>query len=544
MGGIQRIWRIQRMIWVLARHGVLDLLLPYMGRGSVLKWMMQSVITLSGRKALPKAQETHKRAGMRVADALNELGPSFVKLGQALSVRSDLIGAELAADLATLQDRIPPFPTKQAIETIEEEFQASIDDLFVEFEPESIAAASIAQVHFAVIKTDDGTHEKVAVKLLRPNIEQRFQQDLELFEWVAEFLEKHYPKTVRLRPCQVVATLREWVEVELDLRLEGAAAAELKQNFEDEPRFHVPAVYWELTGQRVLTLERIEGFRIDDIEAIKAHGHHPTEILQQATRMFFLQVFRDGFFHADVHPGNMLISPDGTLCPLDFGIMGRLDRETRMFLADTLVGFLTQDYDRVSEAHFRIGFVPNYKSKSQFTQALRAIGAPIIDKPLTDISVATLLQQLFQTTERFDMPLQTSMLLLQKNMLVAEGVGRKLDDGVNMWLLERPLIEEWFQENFSPKAQIEDFAKTSIESLKKLPHTLNRAERLLERIADLDHQKEAGGATYNQTSRMMPKPPDLYPPPKKQGNGSFFNPTSLIILIAAAALLWAWRQGL
>ena len=237
---------------------------------------------------------------------------------------------------------------------------------------------------------------------------------MQFLEWLAEILEQTVKESHRLRPKQVVSTVREWVENELDLRLEGAAAMELAENCQDDPDIEIPAIHWELTGQKILTMDRVIGFRIDDLGSYDRLGLDRQEILAKAARSFFLQVFRDGFFHADMHPGNMLVSEAGVLSPVDFGIMGRIDRRTRMYMADMMLGFLLGDYERVADAHFRAGFVPPHKSRAQFTQALRAIGAPVKDKSLEQISVARLLQQLFATTERFQMPVQPDLLLLQK----------------------------------------------------------------------------------------------------------------------------------
>lgn len=419
------------------------------------------------------------RPGERLAVALADLGPSFVKLGQALSVRADLVGDEVARDLEQLQDGLDPFPTDKAVETIEATLAMPLAEAFAEFDRNPVAAASIAQVHFAT--TTDG--REVAVKVLRPGIEDRLERDIGLFRFLARLAERAHPPVRRLRPVAVVDTFEEWIRVELDLRLEGAAAAELKEYCEGDEGFHVVDVDWERTGQRVLTTERIRGHNIDDVEALRAAGHDIEDILARSARIFFLQVFRDGYFHADMHPGNMFIDAEGRLCPVDFGIMGRVTRRQRLFMADTLVGFLGRDYRRVADAHFEIGYVPPTQSRELFTQALRAIGEPVLDKSLNEISVGRLLEQMFRTTERFDMPTQPDLLLLQKTMLVAEGVGRKLNPDVNMWLLARPLIEEWMIANRGPEARIVETVRDTMESLERLPRTLRKAEETLDRLA-------------------------------------------------------------
>ncbi|WP_420723426.1 2-polyprenylphenol 6-hydroxylase [Hwanghaeella sp. LZ110] len=419
------------------------------------------------------------RPGERLAAAFADLGPSYVKLGQALSVRADLVGEDVARDLELLQDGLDPFPTDQAIATIEETLAMPLMQAFAQFDRDPVAAASIAQVHFAV--TPDG--RDVAVKVLRPGIVDKLDRDVGLFRFLAKMAERIYPPIRRLKPVAVVNTFEEWIRVELDLRLEGAAAAELKENCEGDEGFHVVDVDWERTGQRVLTTERIRGINIDDVDALRAAGHDVDDILARSSRIFFLQVFRDGYFHADMHPGNMFIDENGRLCPVDFGIMGRVTRRQRIFMADTLVGFLSRDYRRVADAHFEIGYVPPTQSRDLFTQALRAIGEPVLDKSLNEISVGRLLEQLFRTTERFDMPTQPDLLLLQKTMLVAEGVGRTLNPSLNMWLLARPLIEEWMIVNRGPEARITDTLRDTMETLERLPRTLQKAEETLDRLA-------------------------------------------------------------
>ncbi|MGH6961425.1 MAG: AarF/UbiB family protein, partial [Dongiaceae bacterium] len=327
------------------------------------------------------------------------------------------------------------------------------------------AAASIAQVHLA--RTTDG--EEVAVKILRPGIEVAFARDFDLLYWIADLLYRLRPDLRRLKPVDVVRTFADSVKIEMDLRMEAAAAAELGENFAEDPAFRVPRIDWERTAQRVLTLERIRGINIDQREQLIAAGHDPNRLLANSAAVFFNQVFRDGFFHADQHPGNAFVEADGRICAVDFGIMGRLDREHRFYLADMLMGFLSRDYETVAEVHFRAGFVPRHKSKASFMQAIRAIAEPIMDKPLHDISVARLLGLLFQVTENFEMETQPQLLLLQKTMLVTEGVGRKLNPDVNMWSMARPLIEDWMRRNRGPEARIRQAARSALETIERLP---------------------------------------------------------------------------
>lgn len=415
------------------------------------------------------------RPGQRLAEALDQLGPGFIKLGQMLSTRADLLGEEVAADLASLQDRLPAFAGTAARAAIEAEFGQPLAALFRSFDETAIAAASIAQVHFA--RTAAG--EEVAVKVLRPGVADAFARDLDLFWWLAALIERLYPPLRRLKPVEIVRTLSEIVAFEMDLRFEAAAASELAENFAGDPSFRVPRIDWQRTGRSVLTMERIAGVRIDDRAALIAAGHRIEEVLTRAARAFFNQVFRDGFFHADLHPGNMFVDAAGAITVVDFGIMGRLDRATRWYLADMLVGFLTGDYRRVAEVHFAAGYVPASRSVDAFTQACRAIGEPILGRPLQDISVARLLAQLFRVTEQFDMETQPQLLLLQKTMVLVEGVGRRLDPEINIWTMAQPLIEDWMRENRGPEARLRAHLETAAELVERLPRVVTSLDRLI-----------------------------------------------------------------
>ncbi len=414
------------------------------------------------------------RPGERLAAALQTMGPSFIKLGQALSIRADLIGETLATDLAALQDRLPPFPAEEARRTVESELGRPIATLYRAFDDQPVAAASIAQVHFA--ETAEG--EAVAVKVLRPGIEAAFARDLDLFLWLARLAERTQPALRRLRPVAVVETLAETVRQEMDLRLEAAAASELRANFAGDPGFRVPQVDWQRTSRRVLTLERVGGIRVDDRAALLAAGHDIHALMANAAGAFFNQVFRDGFFHADLHPGNLFIDASGAIAVVDFGIMGQLDRKTRHYLADMLLAFLTGDYRRVAEVHFEAGYVPPRQSLEAFAQACRSIGEPILGRPIAEISIGRLLAQLFQVTEQFQMETQPQLLLLQKTMVLAEGVGRLLDPTVNMWSLARPLIEAWMRENRGPEARLRDAAADVAAMLERLPGLVRDVQKL------------------------------------------------------------------
>ncbi|HZB89863.1 MAG TPA: 2-polyprenylphenol 6-hydroxylase [Stellaceae bacterium] len=458
--------RLVEIAFILARYDALFSLDAVVG----VRWVYR-LSRLFRRRAATLAR---LRPGERLAAALHAMGPSFIKLGQALSIRADLIGEALAADLASLQDRLPPFPAEAARHTIEQELGQEIGALYASFDDRPVAAASIAQVHFAV--TTEG--EEVAVKVLRPGIHAAFARDLDLFFWLARLAERAQPALRRLKPVAVVQTLTETVRQEMDLRFEAAAASELRQNFADDPTFRVPKVDWRRTSRQVLTLERVGGIRVDDRAALIAAGHDIHGIMANAAGAFFHQVFRDGFFHADLHPGNLFIDADGAIVVVDFGIMGRLDRRTRYYLADMLLAFLTGDYRRVAEVHFEAGYVPARQSLEAFAQACRSIGEPILGRPVAEISIGRLLAQLFQVTEQFQMETQPQLLLLQKTMVLAEGVGRLLDPGVNMWTLARPLIEAWMRENRGPEARLRDVVADTAAVLERLPSLLKDLEKL------------------------------------------------------------------
>lgn len=458
---------------------------------------------LSGFRKAPDIREL--RPGERLARALQELGPSFIKFGQMLSTRSDLVGETIAADLSTLQDRLSPFSSAEARAAIEAEFEQSVDDLFDQFDDTPVAAASIAQVHIAKIRNvpdnseatvEDGTKNNtdddgdaalfrtVAVKILRPGIERAIERDLELFRWIADLAERSQPRLRRLKPIAAVETFAASLRWEMDLRMEGAAASELRGNFLDDDLYVVPEVDWERTGRRILTTEWVDAIPIHDVDDLIAAGHDLEGVVRKASESFFLQVFRDGFFHADMHPGNAFVRADGALCVVDFGIMGRIDRPTRYFLADMLLGFITRDYARVADVHFQAGYIPPATDREVFQQAIRAIGEPIFDRPPNEISIARLLAQLFQVSERFHMEAQPQLLLLQKTMLTAEGVGRRLAPELNMWQLAQPLIEDWMREHRGPEARLAEITADTILAVQRLPDAVRAVEQAATTISE------------------------------------------------------------
>jgi len=375
------------------------------------------------------------------------LGPTYVKLGQVLATRPDLVGPEIARAFSRLHDSMPPFDHDAAIAVIESELGRKIDALYQDFEP-AIAAASIAQVHFA--RSDTG---KVAVKVLRPGIEAAMRRDLADLSRAAHLAEFFSAEARRLRLKEIVALLERAIALELDLRMEAAAADELAEHWLDDPDFRVPKVDWRRTARRVLTLERVAGLPLSNIDAV-VKAHSAPDIAQRLVKSFLRQAMIQGFFHADLHPGNLFIAPDGALVAVDFGIMGRLDAPNSRFLALILKGFVERDYRSLARLHFDAGFVPKTHDVEDFAQALRAIGEPIFDRPAADISMGRVLTQLFDVTRQFGMPAQPQLLLLQKTMVVVEGVARQLDPSLNMFETARPVVEEWLAVNLGPAAAL------------------------------------------------------------------------------------------
>jgi ubiquinone biosynthesis protein len=499
-------WRLLCMAVSFARH---DALFPLETLGiapALIAW---------ARLFAPRGDT--RRPGERLAAALQDMGPSFIKLGQALSTRADLLSEEVAADLARLQDHIPAFPGAEARRIIESELGQPLGAVFSSFDDVPVAAASIAQVHFAV--TTDG--RDVAVKVLRPGIEKAFERDLDLFYWVAELVERTQPRFRRLKPVESVRAFADVVRVEMDLRMEAAAAEELGDNFADDPNYRAPRIDWDRTAERVMTQERVDGIPIGDREAIIAAGHDPHEIMRKAAEAFFYQVFRDGFFHADMHGGNAFVDRQGTIVPVDFGIMGRVDEDTRGYLAELLVAFLRRDYHAVAEVQFRAGYVPPDQSLEIFAQACRSIGEPIFGKPSHQISIARLLAQMLRVTEQFQMAAQPQLLLLQKTMLMAEGMGTKLNPNVNIWELARPLIEDWMVTHFGPRATVGRAVDDLAQGLRRLPRLIDSLHVVVEherRKAEREAQQPP------QASRLL--------------RPRFAELVAVLALVAAIAAWW------
>jgi ubiquinone biosynthesis protein len=407
------------------------------------------------------------------ADALVAIGPAAVKLGQALSTRPDLVGKQAAENLSQLQDDLPPAPFRLIKQTIEQSFGAPLERLYSEFDEKPVGAASIAQVHRAM--TTEG--REVAVKVLRPGIEEEFAKALETYEWAAAHVERYGGEIERLRPRLVVAQFRQWTARELDLQREAASASELRENMVAEPGYYVPEIDWRRTARRVLTLEWLDGIKLNDRQALIDAGHDCGALAGTLVRAFLRQAVVDGFFHADLHHGNLFALADGRIAAIDFGIMGRVDRRARIWLAEILYGLITGNYRRVAEIHFEAQYVPAHHSVEEFATALRAAGEPIRGLPVKDISVGRMLESLFSITRDFDMPTQPHLLLLQKSMVMNEGVASALDPDINMWETAEPFIREWIRDELGPEAYYADRIIELVRAAKKVPELIERLDQ-------------------------------------------------------------------
>jgi ubiquinone biosynthesis protein len=395
------------------------------------------------------------------------MGTTFIKLGQFLSTRPDIIGEELSKQFEKLQDKLPPFSTFEAREMIKKDFNEEIYNSIINF-TEPIAAASVAQVHKAQIN-DDKIIKDVAIKILRPNIKKIFNEEIDALMLLAYFVESIIEKTKRLKLVEVVFLLKEITNHEMDLRLEAAAANEFVENTKNDLGFHVPKIYWNYTSESVLTLDWVEGISIREKDILEKNNINTEKLATDIIQHFLRHAVRDGFFHADMHEGNLLIDSDGQIVPIDFGIMGRLDKLNKRYLAEILFGFIQRDYKKVAEIHLVAGLVPKDIQIDNFAQALRSIGEPIFGHSEKDISGGKLLKQLFDITEKFNMQTQPQLLLLQKTMVVVEGVARKLNVNTNIWETSKPVLENWLKETKDPINAITDTLKDSAEVLKRLP---------------------------------------------------------------------------
>jgi ubiquinone biosynthesis protein len=452
MRGPHNLWRLIRTGATFERTGAMKVALEAMeapprlrALARVLGWPFKW-LGYAGDPALPP-----------VTRAITALGPAYIKFGQVLSTRPDVVGVELSNQLRVLQDKLPPFPRDVAIRVVEAELGRPLPDMMSEFS-EPVAAASIAQVHRA---RTTSTGEEVAVKVLRPGIERAFRRDIDAFHFAASLIELMSPASRRLRPSDVISHFEGVVMGELDLRLECSSASEFADKTARDSGFQVPKPYWQFSSRRVMTLGWAEGIPLGDVEAIRAAGHDCTALAERVLQLFLSHALRDGFFHADMHQGNLKVAANGDLIAYDFGIMGQIDEYTRRVYAEILIGFIRKDYRRVAEVHFEAGYVPADRDIDEFARALRAVGEPIFGMDASQISMARLLSYLFEVTERFGMQTRTELILLQRTMVVVEGVARSLDPHINIWQVARPVVEAYIRENVGPQAVVRDMLRTA-----------------------------------------------------------------------------------
>jgi len=480
--------RLSRAIFTLARH---DAILP-----AEYQPLYPAPIRLFGRAMRVFARKDNaENPGERLARALERLGPSYVKFGQVLATRGDVIGERFARGLSRLQDRMPAFDDREARIVVEKELGSTIDDLFVEFGP-SIAAASIAQVHQAT--THDG--KKVAVKILRPDIEKRINHDIRALGLGAALAERFAPASRRLEPKKFVETIARSLTFETDLRLEAASASELREAASAAENYHIPEVDWSRSSKRVLTTQWVEGIPLTNLDAIEALGIDRSKLATLLTRSFLATALDRGVFHADMHAGNLFTNNQGKLWAVDFGIMGRIGRSERRFLAMILHGFISRDYKSAAEAHFAAGYVPTSHSIDDFASALRAVGEPIFGKSADQVPMSKVLLQLFEITELFDMRLRPELVMLQKTMVQCEGVARALDPQTDMWAAAEPVVARWMKRELGPEGQIRDFG----EDLKNLHQAARLLPEAIQDWADVGRKLKAGELSLGGGSGIRP----------------------------------------
>jgi ubiquinone biosynthesis protein len=472
--GISAYFRLLNAGFVLAREGALGIV-----DIDAMPPALKGVIRLGRMVERRELRETGRVE--RLTRALNRLGPTYVKFGQTLATRPDIVGATVAADLSQLQDRMAPFDPGLVPGILNGALGDRAADL-TEISP-PIAAASIAQVHRAVLSDAHGRH-RVAVKLLRPGVAERFHADIESQYAGARLLESLVPRLRRLRPVDIVKTLDRSARLELNLRLEAAAISEMSENIKDDRGFRIPRVYWDHGATNVLTTSWVDGIPVRDLAALDAAGVDRKELARNLLQSFLRHAMRDGYFHADLHPGNLFADPaTSEIIAVDFGIMGRLGKRERRFLAEILYGFITRDYRRIAERHFEIGYVPAHQSVDEFTLALRAIGEPLHGRAASDIEMSRVLGQLFATTELFEMKTRPELILLQKSMVLVEGVSRMLDPALDIWTVSEPVVGDWVRRSAGPIGRLEELGEhleRGSVAIGRLPALIDKAESALD----------------------------------------------------------------
>lgn len=455
------VWRLLKWGRILARHGALR----GIERDANTPTPVKRLIRLARFGTIqPKEPE--------YAGAFRAIGPAAIKLGQTLATRPDLVGEDAANNLLSLQDNLPPVPFAAIKQQIESSFDRPLGDLFATVDPDPVGAASIAQVHRAV--TIEG--RDVAIKVLRPGIREKFAEDIATYEWAAAHLEGLGGEAARLRPRLTIANFKRWTNSELDLRREAASASELAEAMRGIDRYHIPDIDWDRTCGRVMTIAWIDGIKISDRNALVAAGHDMDDLAKRLVLAFLTQAISGGFFHADMHQGNLFVQSDGTIVAIDFGIMGRIDQQARQWLAEILYGLITGDYKRVAEIHFEAQYVPSHHSVDEFATALRAVGEPMRGKPVSELSVGQMLDGLFAITRDFDMQTQPHLLLLQKTMVMVEGIATQLNPAINMWETSAPYVRNWMRDELGPEAAIADRIRSDTETLLRVPQLIRRLE--------------------------------------------------------------------
>ncbi len=478
---LKKIYNLFKIIRKLSTSGTVEILDKIKPIPKSLKFIFY-IFSIGSKK---NKYETKKTSGENLCDTLESMGTTFIKLGQFLATRPDIIGEEIAKNLEKLQDKLPAFSIEEAKKILKKEIGNKSFENIVAF-GNPVAAASIAQVHFTKIKIDD-VEKEIAIKILRPNIHKIFNEELDALMFLAYMIENFFKTTKRLKLVEVIHLLKEITNVEMDLRFEAAAANELYENMKNDSFIKIPKIYWNYTSKKILALDKIEAISIRDIDKLKKSNIDLKKLSRNIIQLFLKQAVRDGFFHADMHQGNLFVDKEGNIIPIDFGIMGRLDKNNRRYLAEILYGFIQRDYIKVAEIHFLAGLVPSNTSKEDFAQALRSIGEPIFGQSVKDISGGNLLSQLFDITKKFNMQTQTQLLLLQKTMVVVEGVARQLDPETNIWKISRPVLEDWMKSIKGPEAKIKktiEISKELLERVPDLPNVMDKANQALQMLAE------------------------------------------------------------
>ncbi|MBA5723693.1 2-polyprenylphenol 6-hydroxylase [Candidatus Liberibacter sp.] len=473
-----------RISWVLVREGILASLPPDRLPLAVV-FIRKVTFPLMKRKA-----RNFQRSD-RLARALGRLGPSYVKMGQFLATRPDIVGKRFSEDLSLLQDRMDFFPTDIAKLSVSSVLGRPVEELYCHFD-DPIAAASLAQVHPAFVEDAKG-RRKVAVKIIRPGIRKRFSQDIQTMYLVARIQGRFVPSMRRLRLLDVTNTLEHVTKMEMDLRLEAAAFSELAENTAKDKGFRVPTIDWNRTGRDVITMEWIDGIRISDVEQLRAAGNDLKHLSVSLVQSFLLHTLRDGFFHADMHPGNLFVDSKGSIVAVDMGITGRLGKRERRFLAEIIYGFISRNYQHVADIHFEAGYIPPHHSPASFAQAIRAIGEPIHGQSSEAISMGKLLTMLFEITELFDMMARPELIMLQKTMVVVEGVARMLDPEFNMWVTSEPVVADWLRNHVGPKSQMYDLRdgiKTAMRFVQAAPNLAVPVEKVAKAFIEVSERED------------------------------------------------------